>query len=224
MSRSLRHGALAATALVFSIASLSACSAGTNAETLKVRPDNAATAVDHIKIQNANVITQPGHETEGPAAVTATLFNNGTSSEVLEAITLPGTSATVELRPAKGKGPVVIPAGGRVILGGKGNASAVVEDGTQAGRDGGVQQVVFQFSKTGDIGLGAMIVPAAGFFKGFGPSAVPSPKPTPKPSEDASETPGEVSDSPSASASEESSASEPESGSGTPADEASADH
>ncbi|WP_406393271.1 DUF461 domain-containing protein [Streptomyces sp. NBC_00887] len=224
MSRSLRHGALAATALVFSIASLSACSAGNNAETLKVRPDNAATAVDHIKIQNVNVITQPGHETEGPAAVTATLFNNGPSSEVLEAITLPGTSATVELLPAKGKGPVVIPSGGRVILGGKGNASAVVEDGSQAGQDGAVQQVVFQFSKTGDIGLGATIVPAAGFFKGFGPSAAPSPTPTPKPSEDASETPGEASGTPTDAASEGSSTSEPESGSATPTDEASAGH
>ncbi|MFD4694193.1 DUF461 domain-containing protein [Streptomyces sp. NPDC058463] len=223
MSRSLRHGALAATALVFSIASLSACSAGNNAETLKVRPDNAATAVDHIKIQNANVITQPGHETGGPAAVTATLFNNGPGSEVLEAITLPGTSATVELRAAKGKGPVVIPSGGRVILGGKGNASAVIEDGSQVGQDGGVQQVVFQFSETGDIGLGSMIVPAAGFFKDFGPSTAPSPKPTPKPSEDASETPGEPTGTPSGSASE-GATSEPESGSATPTGEASADH
>ncbi|MFD9501171.1 DUF461 domain-containing protein [Streptomyces sp. NPDC060035] len=217
MSRSLRHGALAATALVFSIASLSACSAGNNAETLKVRPDNAATAVDHIKIQNANVITQPGHETEGPAVVTATLFNNGPGREVLEAITLPGTSATVELHAAKGKGPVVIPAGGRVILGGKGNASAVIADGSQVGQDGGVQQVVFQFSETGDIGLGSMIVPATGFFKGFGPSTLPVPKPTPKPSGDASETPGE----PSGPASEESSPSESQSATATPTDEAS---
>lgn len=223
MSRSLRHGALAATALVFSIASLSACSAGNNAETLKVRPDNAATAVDHIKIQNANVITQPGHETEGPAVVTATLFNNGTGQEVLEAITLPGTSATVELHAAKGKGPVVIPAGGRVILGGKGNASAVIEDGTQAGRDGSVQEIVFQFSETGDIGLGATVVPATGFFKGFGPSALPAPKPTPEPSEAASETPaGEPSGTPSGSPSEEPSPSEPEGATATPTDEASA--
>ncbi|MBK3590402.1 DUF461 domain-containing protein, partial [Streptomyces sp. MBT57] len=104
MSRSLRHGALAATAIAFSIVSLSACAAGNNAETLKVRPDNAATSVGSIKVQNANVITQAEAEAEGPAAVTATLFNDGTEAEVLESITLPGTDVRVTIRPAKGKG------------------------------------------------------------------------------------------------------------------------
>lgn len=110
MSRSLRHGAFAATALVFSIATLSACAAGNDAQTLQVRPDNAATAVDSIKIQNLNIITQPDPETEGPAVIAATLFNDGPKREVVEKVTLPGTNATVELKPAKGKGPVVIPA------------------------------------------------------------------------------------------------------------------
>ncbi|CAM5630698.1 Lipoprotein OS=Streptomyces microflavus OX=1919 GN=Smic_44130 PE=4 SV=1 [Streptomyces microflavus] len=144
MSRSLRHGALAATAIAFSIVSLSACAAGNNAETLKVRPDNAATSVGSIKVQNANVITQAEAEAEGPAAVTATLFNDGTEAEVLESITLPGTDVRATLRPAKGKGPVEILAGGRVILGGKGNASAVIDEGREATQDGNVQQVVFK--------------------------------------------------------------------------------
>ncbi|WP_328905034.1 DUF461 domain-containing protein [Streptomyces sp. NBC_00234] len=179
MSRSLRHGALAATAIVFSIASMSACSAGNDAQTLQVRPDNAATAVDNIKIQNANVITQPEHGAKGPAVVTATLFNNGTKGEVLEAITLPGSNTPVTLHAAKGKGPVVVPAGGSVLLGGKGNAAAVIEDGHEAARNGDVQTVVFKFSETGDIELGASVVPATTFFKGFGPSALPVlPKPT----------------------------------------------
>ncbi|MDQ0794862.1 DUF461 domain-containing protein [Streptomyces sp. B1I3] len=220
MSRSLRHGALAATALVFSIASLSACSAGNDAQTLQVRPDNAATAVDNIKIQNANIITQPGHETEGPAVVNATLFNEGPKAEVLEAVKLPGTNATVELHAAEGKGPIKVPAGGRVILGGKGNASAVIGNGRQAGSDGNVQSVVFTFSETGDVGLGALIVPASGFFEGFGPSTLPSPKPTP--SKGASETPGA---NPSESAGRQSDTpSDVESGSDTQTDEDSAAH
>ncbi|MGW4228318.1 DUF461 domain-containing protein [Streptomyces sp. NPDC004980] len=230
MSRSLRHGALAVTALVFSIASLSACGAGNNAETLQVRPDNAATAVDQIKIQNANVIIQPEQDAEGPAVVAATLFNDGPKQEILEAVTLPGTNATVKLQAAEGKGPVVIPAGGRVILGGKGNASAVIENGRQAGRAGNVQNVVFAFSETGDVQLGAAIVPATGFFKGFGPSALPEPKPTP--SEDASETPGEPSGSPAESEAGAESGSEAGTEAGTEAegdtstssDEASASH
>ncbi|MFD7860531.1 DUF461 domain-containing protein [Streptomyces microflavus] len=192
MSRSLRHGALAATAIAFSIVSLSACAAGNNAETLKVRPDNAATSVGSIKVQNANVITQAEAEAEGPAAVTATLFNDGTEAEVLESITLPGTDVRVTLRPAKGKGPVEIPAGGRVILGGKGNASAVIDEGREATQDGNVQQVVFKLSRTGDVALGANVVPATGYYKDFGPSArpeAPEPKPSGTPSTGGSETP-----------------------------------
>ncbi|MCX5411068.1 DUF461 domain-containing protein [Streptomyces sp. NBC_00059] len=197
MSRSLRHGALAATALVFSIAGLSACSAGNNAQTLQVRPDNAATAVGSLKIQNLNVITQPDHEAEGPAVIAGTLFNDGPKREVLEKITLPGSNATVELKPAKGKGPLVVPAGGRVIIGGKDNASAVIENGRQVGADGSVQSVVFSFSETGDIQLGAAVVPATSFFESFGPSALPATK-QPTPEASPSESAGEGSESPSA--------------------------
>ncbi|MCX4675364.1 DUF461 domain-containing protein [Streptomyces sp. NBC_01433] len=198
MSRSLRHGALAATAIVFSIASMSACSAGNDAQTLQIRPDNAATSVGTIKVQNVNVITQPEPGAEGPAVVSATLFNDGTKREVLEAITLPGSNAQVKLHAAKGKGPVVVPAGGRVVIGGQGNAAAVIENGHEATRNGDVQRVVFKLSRTGDIGLGAGVVPATSFFKGFGPSslpATPSPKPTGTASDGTTPAPGESADS-----------------------------
>ncbi|MBQ1107339.1 DUF461 domain-containing protein [Streptomyces anulatus] len=200
MSRSLRHGALAATATVFSIVTLSACAAGNNAETLKIRPDNPATSVGDIKIQNVNVLTQPEGGTDGPAVVAATLFNDGTEREVLEAVTLPGSGVEVKLRAAKGNGPIVVPAGGQVIIGGKGNAAAVIENSGEAARNGDVQQVVFKLSRTGDVGLGASVFPAEGFFKDFGPSPkaeAPAPKPSPKPSGSATgdasgneETPG----------------------------------
>ncbi|MFF7360354.1 DUF461 domain-containing protein [Streptomyces sp. NPDC008125] len=174
MSRSLRHGALAATALVISIASLSACAAGNDAATLQVRPDNAATSVGDIKIQNVNVVTQPDHGAEGPAVVTGALFNQGSEDETLEAITLPRSSTEVKLHAAKGDGPLVVPAGGKVVLGGEGNASAVIENGRQATRNGNVEQVVFRLSDSGDIALGATVVPSVSFFKGFGPSALPT--------------------------------------------------
>jgi hypothetical protein len=196
VSRSLRHGALAATATVLSIVSLSACAAGNNAETLKVRPDNPATTVGDIKIQNVNVLTQPGSGTDGPAVVAATLFNEGTEREVLEAVTLPGSDVEVKLQAAEGTGPIVVPAGGQVTIGGKGNAAAVIENSGEAARNGDVQQVVFKLSRTGDVGLGASVFPAEGFFKDFGPSPkaeAPSPKPSPTASGDASgegETPG----------------------------------
>ncbi|MER5964771.1 DUF461 domain-containing protein [Streptomyces sp. NPDC002057] len=175
MSRSLRRGALAATAIVFSIAALSACGAGNDAQTLGVRPDNAAVTVDDVKIQNALVITQPEAASKGPAVVSATVFNNGDAAQTLDSITLPGSSATVQLKAAEGTGPITVPAGGSVVIGGEGNASAVIENGNQATRDGNAQKVVFKLSKTGDVSLAAFVVPATSYFKEYGPAVVPAP-------------------------------------------------
>ncbi|MFE6850919.1 DUF461 domain-containing protein, partial [Streptomyces sp. NPDC057674] len=91
MSRSLRRGTLAATAIVLSVAALSACGAGNDAQTLGVKPDNAAVTVDDVKIQNALVITQPLDVAKGPAVVSATVFNNGGLPQTIQSITLPGT-------------------------------------------------------------------------------------------------------------------------------------
>ncbi|MFJ4339374.1 DUF461 domain-containing protein [Streptomyces sp. NPDC088915] len=175
MSRSLRRGALAATAIVFSVAALSACGAGNDAQTLQIRPDNAAVTVDDVKIQNALVITQPETGVKGPAAVSATVFNGGSQPQTLDAITLPGSSATVKLTPAGGTGAVTVPAGGSVVIGGAGNATAVIENGTESARLGDAQKVVFKLSRTGEVGLEAFVVPAKGYFTEFGPEVVPAP-------------------------------------------------
>ncbi|WP_432086163.1 MULTISPECIES: DUF461 domain-containing protein [unclassified Streptomyces] len=175
MSRSLRRGALAATALVFSVAALSACGAGNDAQTLGVRPDNAAVTVDDVKIQNALVITQPEIGVKGPAAVSATVFNNGSQPQTLDAITLPGSSTTVKLTPAGGSGAVTVPANGSVVIGGTGNATAVIENGTESARLGDAQKVVFKLSRTGEVALEAFVVPADSYFKEFGPEVVPAP-------------------------------------------------
>ncbi|MFE3249260.1 DUF461 domain-containing protein [Streptomyces sp. NPDC059209] len=187
MSRSLRRGTLAASAIAFSIASLAACGAGNNAQTLGVRPDNASTSIGDISVQNATVVTQPKATTDGPAVITAKLFNNGGTQQTLDAITLPGSGNTVKITPVKGKGPLTVPAGGSVLIGGEGNASAVIETGDEPARNGEAQRVVFQFSETGDVALDAFVVPATGPFTGFGPSAPPSP--TTGPSEGPSGTP-----------------------------------
>ncbi|MFD4142868.1 DUF461 domain-containing protein [Streptomyces sp. NPDC058572] len=216
MSSSLRRGALAGAAIVFSIASLSACGAGTRAQTLEVKPDNPETAIDNLKLQNATVITQPEPDAEGPAVVAVTVFNDGVKSQTLESITLPGTEAEVELSPAKGSGPITVPAGGRVIFGGKGNASAVIENANEAVNDGGFQNVVFRFSETGDVKMQALVVPATSYFAGFGPSTVPAP-----PAKSPAATPsGSPSGTPSGSPAEEAAGGEAE----HPSDDASASH
>ncbi|MEU2897970.1 MULTISPECIES: DUF461 domain-containing protein [unclassified Streptomyces] len=193
MSSSLRRGALAAAVIAFSIASLSACAAGHNAQTLQIQPDNAATTVGDIKIQNAMVVTQPDLESTGPAVIAATLFNEGSTDQTLESITLPGTGKTAELSPAEG-GSLTVPAGGRLIIGGEGNASAVLPSSREAVRDGNAQQITFTFSETGEVGLRAFVYPAESFFESWGPSDIPaapgtSTEPSTEPSAESSEEP-----------------------------------
>ncbi|GGS58932.1 DUF461 domain-containing protein [Streptomyces griseoviridis] len=173
MSSSLRRGALAAAAIAFSIASLAACGAGNGAQTLEIKPDNAATSVGDIKIQNAIVITQPDLESTGPAAVSATFFNSGSTDQKLESIRVDGTGKTAELKPAEGKD-LTIPAGGSLIVGGEGNAAATLPSSREAVQDGNAQKITFTFSKTGDVSLKAFVVPAESYFTGWGPSDVPT--------------------------------------------------
>ncbi|MGW5655870.1 DUF461 domain-containing protein [Streptomyces humi] len=173
MSSSLRRGALAASALAFSVASLAACGAGNNSQTLEIKPDNAATSVGDIKVQNATVITQPDLTSTGPAVVSATIFNTGTEPQTLQSIVVAGTNKTAELHATKSQ-PLTIPGGGRLILGGKDNASAVLPSSREAVKDGNAQKITFTFSKTGDVSLRAFVVPAESYFTGWGPSSVPS--------------------------------------------------
>ncbi|MFF7073636.1 copper chaperone PCu(A)C [Streptomyces pseudovenezuelae] len=196
MSSSLRRGALAASAIAFSIAALSACAAGSNAQTLEVKPDNAETRVGAIKLQNVVVITQAtpeaSGETTGPAVVSATVFNSGDTAQTLESVSVDG-GGKAEITPAKGKGKVTVPAHGSVILGGKGNASAAVSEIGESVRNGNAQKVTFTLSTTGDVSVRAFVVPADSYYSKWGPSAVPSapqtsPKPKPKPTGSATPT------------------------------------
>jgi hypothetical protein len=190
VSSSLRRGALAATVLAFASVTLAACGAGTDAQTLEVHPDVAATAVGDIKIQNATVITEPDLKAKGPAVISATIFNNGRTDQVLKSVKLSNSGATARLKPAKGNGPLVIPAEGSVLIGGKGNPSAVLANGRKSVTDGNVQPVTFTFSKTGDVKLDTYVTPATSYFGAYGPSSVPSPTTSPSGSPSGSASPG----------------------------------
>lgn len=172
MSSSLRRGALAAAAIAFSTASLAACGAGSDSQTLQVQPDNAATSVGNIKIQNALVITQPDPKATGPAVVSATVFNNGRTPQTLDSISVEG-DGTAAITSARGTGALTIPAGGSVVIGGKGNASAVLSNPGTAVQNGNLQKVTFTFSTTGDVSLRAFVVPAENYFNKWGPSNIP---------------------------------------------------
>jgi copper(I)-binding protein len=207
VSSSLRRGALAAAAIAFSLASLAACGAGNNAQTLEVKPDNAATSVGDIKIQNALVITQPDTTSTGPAVVSATVFNNGTTPQTLDSVKI-GGDGVAQITPAKGGGKLTIPAGGHVILGGEGNASAALTNPGAAVKNGNAQPITFTFSKTGDVKLRAFVVPAESYFTKWGPTNIPA-------------APGATATG-SATASKSPKASPSDSATGTPTDAASA--
>ncbi|MGY1498901.1 DUF461 domain-containing protein [Streptomyces sp. QTS52] len=211
MSSSLRRGALAASALAFSVATLAGCAAGNNAQTLEVKPDNAATTVGDIKLQNVVVITPSELESTGPAAVSATVFNTGDTAQTLESITVPGTGKTAELKPAEGKD-LSIPAGGSLVIGGENNASAVLPSSREAVQDGNAQKITFAFSKTGDVSLRAFVVPAEGFYASWGPTEAPADTASPsastsgEPATSASPSPSGETGSPAADASPSTSA------------------
>ncbi|MFJ9634052.1 DUF461 domain-containing protein [Streptomyces sp. NPDC091280] len=204
MSSSLRRGALAATAIAFSFASLSACAAGNDAQTLEVKPDNAAVSVGVIKVQNALVITQPISDSSpqptGPAVISATLFNTGKDPQTLDSVSVDGVG-TATLTPAKGKGKLTVPAFGSLVLGGKGNASAALTDVGTGLEDGNAQKVTFTLSSTGAVSLSAFVVPAESYFTKWGPTAIPTPAPgasatssgSPKPGKSTSATPSDSS-------------------------------
>ncbi|MEV1067964.1 DUF461 domain-containing protein [Streptomyces sp. NPDC050263] len=215
MSSSLRRGALAASAIAFSIASLAGCAAGNDSQTLEIKPDNAATSVGDIKLQNVLVITQPDMESTGPAVISATVFNSGDHAQTLDSISVDGIDRSAELKPATGNGKLTVPAGGSVVIGGANNASAVLESSSEAVQDGNAQKVTFTFSETGEVSLRAFVVPAESYFSKWGPTAVPTA------SESAA---GASSESPSGEASPSGSAAEgstSESESGAPSDTAS---
>jgi copper(I)-binding protein len=178
VSSSLRRGALAAVAIAFSIASLAACGAGNDAQTLEVKPDNAAVSVGDIKVQNALVITQPltgaSPQPTGPAVISATLFNTGSTPQTLDSVSVDGVG-TAKLTPAKGKGKLVVPAGGSLVLGGKGNASAALTDAGTGLEDGNAQKITFTLSTTGGVSLSAFVVPADSYFTKWGPTSIPTP-------------------------------------------------
>ncbi|HEY5832466.1 DUF461 domain-containing protein [Streptomyces sp.] len=167
MVRSFRRGALAAV-LALSLAPLAACAAGNSAETLEISPDSPSVTVGDIQVQNAFVLTQPN----GPASVSARLFNNGATDQTLQSVQLAG-SMNASLSGADGGQTVTVPAQGSVLLGGKGNPAATISSGSEALRDGDVQKAVFVFSSTGPVALLINVTPATGYFEPYGPTSVP---------------------------------------------------
>lgn len=157
----LRRGALA-TVLALSLFPLAACAAGNHADTLQVRPDHAATSVGDIEVQNAVVLTQATGST-GSSVISAKVFNNGADEQTIESVTVGDQQAELS-------GSIKVPGHGSVLIGGDGNPSATVAGGTESKNNGDFQKVVFDFSRTGEVTLQTLALPATGYYASFGPT------------------------------------------------------
>ncbi|MFC9331167.1 DUF461 domain-containing protein [Kitasatospora sp. NPDC057015] len=174
MSRSLRRGSLAAIAAI-AIASLSACAAGNNAETLEVKPDSAAVDLgDNLTLNNVVVVTgvESSGEHTGPANVTVNISNTGSAPAKLQNVTVAGTTANLSDATGASVKELVIAPGAAVLLGGPGQPSAQVSSVTV--QVGGFVPATFAFEGAGTAETQASVNPDLGYYKGFGPSAAPS--------------------------------------------------
>ncbi|MGV9268912.1 DUF461 domain-containing protein [Kitasatospora sp. NPDC003701] len=179
MSRSIRVGSIAAIAAL-AIASLSSCSAGNNAETLEIKPDNAsATLGTDLLLNNIVVVTgdESSGEHTGPANVSVNISNTGAEPVELQSIVV-GDGATAVFADEKGAplSTIVVPAGGAVLLGGDGNPSARVASASV--HVGGFVPTAFAFKNGEKVATEAAVSPNKGLYKGWGPTASPAAVPS----------------------------------------------
>ncbi|WP_031069383.1 hypothetical protein [Streptomyces sp. NRRL WC-3742] len=225
MSRSLRRGSIAAVAAI-AIASLSSCAAGNAPDTLQIKPDNAAATIGtNLRLNNIVVVT-PGKATgdyTGPASVIVNIANTGTGAAELKTVVLGGGNATFTDASGASVPSIVIPAGGSVAIGGKGNPSATVSSanvkvggfaktafGIQEGKDGQIQTVTAEAGVTPDSDLRNKDI-----YSGYGPS--PSASPAAVPTKAASPAAGATTGTPTAGATTGTQTAGATSGAATPA-------
>lgn len=173
MSRSLRRGAAAALVLA-AIVPLSACAAGNDADTLQIKPDNAAASIDNAaKLNNIVVVAPEGSagEYSGPLAVSANIANTAPKDDlVLTGIKVGGTAAQLTDEHGAQVSQIVIHAGESVLLGGP-NPGAGAQVPNAKVSVGGYTDTTFSFKNAGDVTANANVQPAAGFYQGFGPQS-----------------------------------------------------
>lgn len=192
MSRSLRRGSIAAVAAI-AIASLSSCASGNAPDTLQIKPDNAAATIGtNLRLNNIVVVTpvKSSGDYTGAANVVANIANTGSTPAELKTIVLGGGNATFTDASGASVPSLVIPAGGSVILGGKGNPTATVSSANV--KVGGFAKTAFgirenkedQSSQVQTVTADASVVPDSdlkdkNLYQGYGPTASASPAAVP---------------------------------------------
>jgi copper(I)-binding protein len=164
VSRSLRRGAVAAVILA-TAPILAACSAGSSAATLQVKPDSAATSIvkgdSALKLNGIVVVTDAAGN--APANVSVNIANNGSADDTLTAVTVDGGSqATLS-------GAATIPAGGSLLLSGPDQVSATVP--TLNEKPGQNAVITFTFANAGSVTVQALVNAGTGQYASYAPVA-----------------------------------------------------
>jgi copper(I)-binding protein len=167
VSRSLRRGAVAAVIAVAIAPVLAACSAGSSAATLQVKPNAAATSVDggQLKLDGVAVVTDA--QGNAPASVIASIANNEQQDENLVSVTVGTTAATLT-------GTTAIPSGTALSLGNPGANATRATVPTLDQPAGADVPVTFVFANGGSVTLMAQIQTGTGEYAPYAPA-----KPTP---------------------------------------------
>jgi hypothetical protein len=175
VSRTLRRGAVAA--VIVAIAPvLAACSAGSSAATLEVKPNSAATSLNNgaLKLNGVEIVADANGN--APANVVGNIANNEQQQEALVSVTVGGTAATLS-------GPGTIDSKSSLQLagpnGGPGTIQATVPTLSQPA--GANVPVTFVFANAGSVTVLAQIQAGAGQYAPYAP-ATPTPSPTETPS------------------------------------------
>jgi copper(I)-binding protein len=170
VSRTLRRGAVAA--VIVAIAPvLAACSAGSSAATLQVKPNSAATSLSNgqLKINGVEVVTDA--RGNAPANVVANIANNESQQETLVSVTVGGTAATLS-----GSGAIDTQAS--LILAGPNNGNIQATVPTLGQPAGSNVPVTFVFANAGSVTVDAQIQTGTGEYTSYAPAA---PVPTTSP-------------------------------------------
>lgn len=171
MSRSLRRGAVAAVIAVAIAPVLAACSAGSSAATLQVKPNAAATSVNGGQLKLNGVAIVADANGNAPASVIASIANNEQQAENLVSVTVGTTAASLT-------GPTAIPSGSALSLGTPGANATLATVPSLDQPAGANEPITFVFANGGSVTLSAQIQTGTGEYAPYAP-ATPTPTTVP---------------------------------------------
>jgi hypothetical protein len=142
--------------------------AGTEAETLKIRPDTPATTLGALQLQNVLLLTGPRGEA-GPLAVVGSIHNNGGAPDQILRISVNELPAPAQITPAPEHPELRVMPSQSLQLGGPGNTTAVVPNELGLVKAGDTRRLTFMFAREGEVTLWVLVLPASGYYAGYGP-------------------------------------------------------